>query len=341
MISLSQKRVRELLGLKSKENVFSTYWKIGVSLIILTFICWVFYPSRKIMSSHERRSLPFESTDNLSDNLQWLASHVTKKSERRGGYLKYHQNLKHLNAQLSQPLHKDIFLKQKRIISSSGMEAPMEIFSRDKKEKEQLTSQEHPILKRSDPSHFLLAGEVIQATVESAVNTDFSGPIRAIVSRPVYSYKGKHVLIPAGSRLLGEYQQVVHEGQERIWIRWGRVILPEGSSVWLDAPSTDGLGRVGTKADHVNHHAWMRFREASLLSLLSGGAMLADGLNASTETAGQQFRSDVANQLSEAAQKSWVSHRTISPTASLDPGHRIMVYVMHDVDFQSLTEEAV
>jgi len=46
-------------------------------------------------------------------------------------------------------------------------------------------------------------GKMIDAVLETAVNTDLKGKIRAIVSRDVYAESGNRVLVPKGSRLIG------------------------------------------------------------------------------------------------------------------------------------------
>ena len=84
--------------------------------------------------------------------------------------------------------------------------------------------------KIGDLRRTIAQGRMIQATMESALNTDLPAPIRAIVSRDVYAEAGSVPLIPKGSRLIGNYNAKLDSGQTRVFVVWSRVIRPDGIS---------------------------------------------------------------------------------------------------------------
>ena len=106
-----------------------------------------------------------------------------------------------------------------------------------------------------DVSHEILAGTVIPITMVTGINSDLPGEIIAQVNRNVYdTISGANVLIPAGSRLLGRYDNSVAFGQNRVLVAWNRLIEPNGVSIGLEGMSgTDRSGKAGY-ADNVNEH---------------------------------------------------------------------------------------
>jgi type IV secretory pathway VirB10-like protein len=179
----------------------------------------------------------------------------------------------------------------------------------------------------------LLAGEVLHAVLESAIQSDFAGPVRAILSDPAYSYNGMQVVLPAGTRIIGEYQNSIKAAQVRVGIEWKRMILPNGSSIDFSAPATGPMGRVGVAATRVNTHFWRRFGEAGLYSLLSAGSQLAGGASADTLTAGQLLRSQVSSSFADTAMAELEKNKSIAPTIYLDPGAEVSIFVRHDMEF--------
>ncbi|WP_374698414.1 TrbI/VirB10 family protein [Wolbachia endosymbiont (group B) of Limnophora tigrina] len=88
-------------------------------------------------------------------------------------------------------------------------------------------------------------GKIIDAVLETAINSDLQGMLRAMVSRDVYAETGDTVLIPKGSRLIGSYSFDSNVARARVNINWSRVILPHGIDIAISSLSTDELGRAG------------------------------------------------------------------------------------------------
>lgn len=194
-------------------------------------------------------------------------------------------------------------------------------------------------------------GKIIDGVVETAINTDLPGTVRAIVSRDVYAESGKTVLIPKGSRLIGEYASEIKTGQIRISVMWNRLIRPDGVDVALDAQGSDRLGRAGV-AGHLDNKFWTRMSAAFLVSYIiptiSGKIANVDdkaiNSTSSTATDGTQTTSTSttvgASQLKESSDKfkdlaTKVIEDSFSskPTIMIDQGARINILVNKDIVF--------
>lgn len=95
-----------------------------------------------------------------------------------------------------------------------------------------------------DPSSVIATGTMIDAVLETPLDTARGGVARAIVSRDVRSFDGKRVLVPRGSRLVGEIGGDSDAGR-RVFLIWKTLLLPNGSSLAIDSPAADSSGAVG------------------------------------------------------------------------------------------------
>ncbi len=170
-------------------------------------------------------------------------------------------------------------------------------------------------------------GTMIAAAMETALNSDLPGFARAIVQRDVLSFEDGEVLIPAGSRVIGQYESGVAQGASRVFIVWTRLMRPDGVTIALASPAVDQLGRAGVKGK-VNRHFLQRFGGSILLSVLSGG------INAATAAATQGSSvvvssSSQASGLAEQAAKDF----DIPPTIKTAQGAAVRIFVARDLDF--------
>jgi type IV secretion system protein VirB10 len=127
-------------------------------------------------------------------------------------------------------------------------------------------------------------GTLIPAVLETALDSTRPGPARAIVTRDVRGFDGKKILIPRGSRLIGEYKADLQPGQNRALVIWTRLVRPDGATIALGSPAADPLGRVGIKGK-VNSHFLERFASALLQTTLSVGVGLASSLGSNNNVA--------------------------------------------------------
>lgn len=117
-------------------------------------------------------------------------------------------------------------------------------------------------------------GTLIPAVLETPIDTARPGLVRAVVSQDARGFDGSRVLVPRGSRLIGEYQADVRSGQNRVLVTWLRVIRPDGATIRLGSPASDPLGGAGVPG-RVNTFFFERFAGAVLQSALSIGVNLA------------------------------------------------------------------
>src|SRR5690606_144422 len=116
--------------------------------------------------------------------------------------------------------------------------------------------------------HALVAqGTMIDGLLETAIQSDLPGMVRAIVSENTYSFDGSQLLIPKGSRLIGRYNSGLVRGQSRVFVIWNRLIRPDGVSVNIGSYGTDDLGRSGL-GGVVDTKFFERFGSSVLLSLI-------------------------------------------------------------------------
>jgi type IV secretion system protein VirB10 len=191
-------------------------------------------------------------------------------------------------------------------------------------------------------------GTLIPGILETAIVSDLPGQVRAIVSQDVYSFDGRRVLIPTGTRLIGEYQSEVTRGQTRIFIVWTRMLRDDGVSVRLNSIGTDSLGRAGLTG-RVDKKFRERFGAAILLSIVGAGASYLTGYGSQTATgdnddaqrAEEQARQTLAQTFSDMANQALGDSLRIPPTISVSQGERIFVFVRQDLDFSALYEDPV
>jgi len=180
-----------------------------------------------------------------------------------------------------------------------------------------------PAIARSDvnPTTTITQGTMIPAVLETAINTDVPGYVRAVVSQDVRSFDGTHVLVPRSSRLIGQYQSGLQAGQKRAYVIWTRLIRPDGVSVALASPGTgfDGSGGLPGKVDT---HFFQRFGSAMLLSVIGGLASASSGGTSYVLGGGQTAASTALQQNGE-----------IGPTIRVRMGEPIRVFTARDLDF--------
>ena len=133
-----------------------------------------------------------------------------------------------------------------------------------------------------DLSRVIIQGKIIDAILESAIDTDGTAQIRAVVTRDIYAEYGKNILIPKGSRAIGTFSSTVTNGVARVGIVWNRIIRVDGLSLNINANATDRIGRGGVPGDLDNKYLQI-MRNSFLTSMISVGSALAvEGISNST-----------------------------------------------------------
>lgn len=188
----------------------------------------------------------------------------------------------------------------------------------------------------TDPSLVAPQGTVIPAILETAINSDLPGFVRAVVSRDVRGFDGSTVLIPRGSKLIGQYKSGVAAGQTRAFIVWSRVLTPQGVSIDIASPGADRLGRGGLDGE-TNTHFFRKFGASILLSVLNAGLNAASnngngGDNTAIIIGSPQQASNIA---SIALQR----EIDIPTTITVAQGAPIRVFVARDLDFSGVVQK--
>jgi type IV secretion system protein VirB10 len=191
-------------------------------------------------------------------------------------------------------------------------------------------------------------GTLIPGILETAIVSDLPGQVRAIVSQDVYSFDGRRILIPTGTRLIGEYQSEITRGQTRIFVVWSRLLRDDGVSVRLNSIGADSLGRAGLTG-RVDKKFRERFGAAILLSVVGAGASYLTGYGSQTASGdsddaqrGEELaRETLAQTFSDMANQALGDSLRIPPTISVSQGERIFVFVRQDLDFSAMYEDPV
>ena len=178
------------------------------------------------------------------------------------------------------------------------------------------------------PEHTLTQGSVIQAALQTAINSDLPGAVVAVVSEPVPAFSGDRNLIPRGSRLFGQYRSGIEMHQKRILILWTRVLTPDGTSMEIAAVGGDQLGRSGLTG-LVDTKFAERFGGAALISVIGAAPAVA------TESTNNETISvvlgDVGSDLQDAVGSVIADQVSIAPTIYVDQGASVTVLVDRDV----------
>ena len=180
------------------------------------------------------------------------------------------------------------------------------------------------------PAYRLFEGTFVETVLTNRLNASFAGPINVMVSTPVYSHDRQHLLIPQGSRVLGDVARVDEVGQERIAVRFHRVIMPDGFTLSLD--QFQGLNQIGETGlrDQVNHHYLRIFGMSIALGAISGFSLYNSSLGFS-QSAEAAYRGGVARSLSQSSTRILDRFLNILPTVTIREGHRVMVYLTTDL----------
>ena len=177
--------------------------------------------------------------------------------------------------------------------------------------------------------YVLQAGAVIPAALITGIRSDLPGQITAQVTEHIYdSPTGRILLVPQGTRIIGQYSNDVGFGQRRVLLVWNRLIFPNGRSIVLERqPGADTQGYAGLE-DGVDYHWWDLAKAAGLSTLLAVGAELAvdddDRLLRAIRNGGQDTINDAGQQIVR-------RQLNVAPTLTIRPGFPVRVIVTRDL----------
>ncbi len=181
------------------------------------------------------------------------------------------------------------------------------------------------------PSPYVLqAGSIIPAALINGLSSDVPGQVVAQVTANVRdSVTGTHLLVPQGSRLIGEYDADIAAGQSRAVLVWTRLILPDGRSIVLDRQhAADASGRAGIR-DRVDRHWGELFRAAAVSTLLGVGTELVSG--DAEDRLVRALRRGALDAVGDAGQQLVRRSLDIRPTVTMRPGTPVRVILTRDL----------
>lgn len=178
----------------------------------------------------------------------------------------------------------------------------------------------------------LQAGAVIPAALITGIRSDLPGQITAQVTENVYdSPTGSLLLIPQGTRIIGQYDDGVTFGQRRVLLVWNRLILPGGRSIVLERlPGADASGYAGLE-DGVDYHWWDLMRAAGLSTLLAVGTELA---TSDEDRLIRAIRDGAQDTINQAGQQIIQRQLQVEPTLTIRPGFPVRIIVTRDLVFE-------
>ncbi len=177
--------------------------------------------------------------------------------------------------------------------------------------------------------YVLQAGAVIAAALITGIRSDLPGQITAQVTEHVYdSPTGRTLLVPQGTRIIGQYDSDVQFGQNRVLLVWNRLIFPNGRSIVLERqPGADAEGFAGLQ-DGVDYHWWDLAKAAGLSTLLSIGTELGASNDDRLISA---IRNGAQDTINDAGQQIVRRQLNVAPTLTVRPGFPVRIIVTRDL----------
>jgi type IV secretion system protein VirB10 len=190
------------------------------------------------------------------------------------------------------------------------------------------------------PDTLMLRGTFIRCVLETRIVTDNPGFTSCVVTEPIYSFTGKRLLLPKGSKVMGKYE--MEPSGPRLAVIWDRIVTPTGIDVNMASPGVDTLGGSGHPG-HYNAHWGSRIGAALLISLMSDAFKYAAAEYGPTQTTitngvvtQSPFESNTAETIQQIAGQAVRRQANRPATVTINQGTVLAIYVAKDVDFSSI-----
>lgn len=192
----------------------------------------------------------------------------------------------------------------------------------------------------NNPDTLMLRGTFIRCVLQTRVVTDYPGFTSCTVTEPVYSFNGKRLLLPKGSKVLGKYD--TEPTTDRVYVVWDRIVTPTGIDVNMASPGVDNLGGSGHPG-HYNAHWGSRIGAALLISLLSDAFKYEAAVHGPRQTTISNgvvtqtpFESNTAQTVQNLANQAVQRSANRAATVTINQGTVVSIYVAKDVDFSGV-----
>ncbi len=184
------------------------------------------------------------------------------------------------------------------------------------------------------PLHTVLEGTLIDTVLTNRLESSGISPVNCLVTDPLYSHRGRVVLIPAGARLLGETKPVQAFGETRLAVAFHRLLMPDGSTHSLNQfLGLNQLGDAGLR-DKVNQHYLSTFGAAAAVGLISGLAQFVStaGFTQGSGNTSVVIAGGATDATAQAAMQVMNRFLNRPPTVTIREGHRVRVYITNDLE---------
>lgn len=182
-------------------------------------------------------------------------------------------------------------------------------------------------------------GTVLEGVVTNHIDGGFSGPIMVSLTTDLYSHDHQQLLLPQGTRLLGDVQSVGNAQQRKMFVTFHRAICPDGFS--LEFAKYIGLDQIGTTglATKVNHGYLQVFAAAAAIGGLGGLAQIGNG--GSVLDPSVQIRNGISEQSAVEGEQVLNHFLNRLPIITLKEGSRARVYIGTDLLIPAYAEHRV
>jgi type IV secretory pathway VirB10-like protein len=189
--------------------------------------------------------------------------------------------------------------------------------------------------------YVVFEGTTIDTVLVNRLDGEFAGPLKVMVTNPIYSQDRQHLLIPEGTFILGDVQKVSGFSQKRLAVTFHRLLMPDGYSVDLDQfHGLDQAGATGLK-DQVNNHYLQIFGASIALGIVAGAAEATNTNQGYNESGSEAYKSGIASSLSQSSANVLDRFINIPPTITIREGHRIKVYITQDMLLPAVENHSV
>jgi len=182
-------------------------------------------------------------------------------------------------------------------------------------------------------------GTVLEGVVTNHIDGGFNGPMIVMLTTDYYSHDHQQLLLPQGTRLIGNVQSVSGAGQRKLFVVFNRAVCPDGFSLELNKyTGLDPLGTTGL-ATNVNNHYLSSFVAAAAVGGIGGLAQVGNSgsvLNSST-----QIRNGISAQTAQESEQILNKFLNRLPVITVKEGSRARVYINQDILIPSYAEHRV
>ena len=182
-------------------------------------------------------------------------------------------------------------------------------------------------------------GTVFEGVVTNHIDGALAGPIIVMLTTDYYSHDHQQLLLPQGTRLLGDVKSVGSSQQRKLMVIFERAVCPDGFSVSLN--NFTGLDPIGTTglATHVNNHYLSSFAAAAVIGGIGGLAQI--GNSSSVLDPSAQIRNGISEQTAQESEQILNKFLNRLPTIAVKEGSRARVYINRDISIPSYAEHRV